>query len=429
MLVRAGYGLVWFEQAGISTPFTTPYFPFIQTVTARTLDNVKPAFVLADGPSTALGAGSRITPLPFTPDAGLGQGVFAVDRDLGSGFVQQWHVAWQRAFTSRVMLELAYVASNISRLGVPDTNINQLTVDQLALGPALVQPVANPLFGKVPRASSLGDPTIPLAQLLRPFPEHTTVSLYRNNVGRSRYRGFAAKIERRFSRGVSFQVSYTRSRLEDDASSVFDAAILTGPPTSFPAADSHNRALEWDVSNGDIPHAFAANAMWETPFGAARPRRLSGILGALANDWTVTAVVMWQSGVPLTVTQATNFNAFAGFGTQRPNVSGTPTLPAADRGISRWFDTSVFSIAPQFTIGNSSRNPVRGPDYRNVDLGLIRRVPLPRMNALELRAEVFNLVNTPPLGTPNTVLGTPGFGSITSAGDPRVVQLALKLWF
>jgi hypothetical protein len=97
--------------------------------------------------------------------------------------------------------------------------------------------------------------------------------------------------------------------------------------------------------------------------------------------------------------------------------------------MSRWFDTSVFSIAPQFTIGTSSRNPVRGPGYRNVDLALIRRVPLPGMNALELRTEVFNLTNTPPLGAPNTVLGTPGFGSITSAGDPRVMQVALKLWF
>jgi hypothetical protein len=90
---------------------------------------------------------------------------------------------------------------------------------------------------------------------------------------------------------------------------------------------------------------------------------------------------------------------------------------------------SAFAVAPQFTLGTASRNPVRGPGYRNADLALIKRTPAGERMNVELRAEVFNLTNTPPLGAPNAVLGTPGFGSITSAGDPRVVQLALKLIF
>ena len=59
----------------------------------------------------------------------------------------------------------------------------------------------------------------------------------------------------------------------------------------------------------------------------------------------------------------------------------------------------------------------------------MRRLPLPAGKVLELRAEVFNLTNTPPLSAPNTTLGAPAFGTITSAGDPRVVQLALKFLF
>lgn len=136
-----------------------------------------------------------------------------------------------------------------------------------------------------------------------------------------------------------------------------------------------------------------------------------------------------QSGVPIPVTQSTNFNAFAGFGVQRPNLVGDPELPADQRGPSRWFDTSAFGIAPQFTIGSSPRNPVRGPAYRRLDLALIRRVPTGAGTALELRAEVFNATNTPPLGNPNGVFGTASFGTITSAGDPRVVQLGLKWLF
>ena len=128
------------------------------------------------------------------------------------------------------------------------------------------------------------------------------------------------------------------------------------------------------------------------------------------------------------MTQTTNFNAFAAFGVQRPNLVGDPTLPANVRTVSQWFNTSAFAVAPPFTIGSASRNPVRGPSYRNIDVALMRRLPVGR-DAIELRAEIFNLLNTPPLGAPAAVLGAANFGTITSAGDPRVVQLALKFVF
>jgi hypothetical protein len=215
----------------------------------------------------------------------------------------------------------------------------------------------------------------------------------------------------------------------DDASSVFDASILTGPVANFPVADSFNRRLERDYSTGDIPHVLVASAVWDLPFGAGRPSRPSGVLGALVNDWTLTGVLTMQSGIPIAIAQTTNNNAFAGFGTQRPNMVGDPELPADERSVSRWFNTAAFVAAPAFTIGSSSRNPVRGPGYRSLDLALMRRVPLTASKALELRAEVFDATNTPPLGAPNTTVGAAAFGTITSAGDPRVVQLAVKFLF
>ena len=135
------------------------------------------------------------------------------------------------------------------------------------------------------------------------------------------------------------------------------------------------------------------------------------------------------SGMPLAIAQTTNNNAFAGFGTQRPNLVGDPELPSDERSVSRWFNTSAFTAAPAFTIGTSSRNPVRGPSYRNLDLALMRRVPLSGARALELRAEVFNATNTPLFLAPNTTVGAAAFGTITAAGDPRVIQLALKFLF
>lgn len=417
-VVRAGYGVVWQEQAGITTPFTTPFFPFIQTVTQRSLDNRNAAFTLATG-------AAGIAPVPLTPDAGLGQGVFAVDRDLGSGYTQQWNVGVQRALTRNIAFEIAYAGSKITHVGIPDTNINQLTTEQLALGSPLTQQVPNPCFGLVPVSSSIGGPTVSLAQTLRPFPCYTTVSLYRNNVGNTNYHALQAKIEQRFSNNLSFLIAYTRSQLIDEASSVFDATIQTGPVANFPVADSFNRKLERDVSNGDIPNVFVASFTYDLDFF----RGARGFAGKLLRGWSVNGIVNIQDGIPLALTQVTNFNAFAGFGTQRPNQIRDPRLPHGNRTTAAWFDTGAFTVAPQFTLGNSSRNPVRGPGYRNLDLAIIKRTDVTESVDVEFRTEIFNFTNTPPLGNPNVILGGPGFGTITTAGDPRVIQFGLKLNF
>ena len=289
--------------------------------------------------------------------------------------------------------------------------------------------MTNPYFGIIPRSSSLGDPTIPLAQLLKPYPQYTTVSLYRNNVGTTFYQGLSVKVQQRLSHGLSYLVAYTRSKLKDDASSVFDASILTGPIANYPVADSFNRKLERDYSTGDIPHVFAASATWDLPFGSDRALPGPAALRPIVNGWSLAGILTLQSGVPIAVTQSTNNNAFAGFGVQRPNLVGDPTLPSDQQTVSRWFNTRAFATAPQFTIGTASRNPVRGPHYRNLDVALVRRVPLQAARALEFRAEVFNLTNTPALGAPNGTFGSAAFGTITSAADPRVIQLAVKVLF
>jgi len=418
-VLRSGYGLAFFDQAGITTPFTIPQFPFVQTAAQATLDNKTPAFVLANGPA--------VQPVGPTPDAGLGQGVFSVDRGLSSGYVQQWNLTLQRELTPSLSFEVAYVGSKATHLGVPDVNLNQLTVDQLALGSALTQTVPNPLFGQVPPSSSIGGPTISQAQLLKPYPRFTNVALFRNNVGNSDYHAVQAKLEKRFSRGLTFLVSYTRSKLIDDASSVFDASIFTGPIANFPVADSFNRRLEQDVSNGDIPNYFVASWVYELPIGPGHTLHPSGVLGKFTNGWQISGIATVESGIPLALTQTTNFNAFAGFGTQRPNCVGDPAPDHATT--AAYFNPAAFAIAPQFTLGTCSRNPVRGPSYQDADLAFIKHTNITERYALDFRTEIFNLTNTPPLNAPNVVFGSAAFGTITSAGDPRVIQLALKLNF
>ena len=108
---------------------------------------------------------------------------------------------------------------------------------------------------------------------------------------------------------------------------------------------------------------------------------------------------------------------------------GDLELSSDERSTSRWFNTSAFAAAPAFTLGTSRRNPVRGPAYRNLDLAVMRQVRLTDGTALEIRGEVFNATNTPAFGAPNATVGAAAFGTITTAGDPRVVQLAVKFLF
>ena len=109
-VIRAGYGMVWFEQTGITTPFTMPQFPFVQTVGQQSQDNINPAFVLSNGPTVQVAAPN--------PNSGLGQGVFGVDRNVGSGYSQQWNFTVQKTLGRDLNFEAGYLGSKKDRKSV-----------------------------------------------------------------------------------------------------------------------------------------------------------------------------------------------------------------------------------------------------------------------------------------------------------------------
>ncbi len=408
-VVRAGYGMVWFEQTGITTPFTLPQFPFVQTVGQQTQDNINAAFTLANGPSVQVTAPN--------PNSGLGQGVFGTQRNNGSGYSQQWNFTVQRTFGQNLNFEIGYLGSKNTRLGLPEANLNQLPTADLALGSSLLTRVANPYYGQLPTSSSLDTPTIARQQLLRAYPRFTNVALFRNNLGNSSYHAAQAKLEKRFSQGLTFTFAYTFSKLIDDASSYFSQTIFTGPVLNTTgAADAFNRHLEKDVSSGDIPRVFSGGWVYEIP----KVWKISG--------WQIAGLVRVQAGDTVAVSQATNNNASLGFAVQRPNRISDPNTDP-NRSAVRWFNTAAFTNAPQFTIGTSSRNPVRGPGLQEADLMLGKTFRITERFAAEFRAEAFNVTNTPPLNDPNGSFGSPAFGSITSAGNPRDFEFAVKLHF
>jgi len=420
-VLRSGFGIVFIDQSGITTPFTVPQFPFIQNVQQKTLDNVNAAFALSKGPSVA--------PIPLSPDAGLGQSVYTVSRSAGSGYVEQWNLAVQRQITNNLSVEAAYVGSHIVHVGIPDFNLNQLTADQLAQGASLLTPVPNPYYGQLPISSPIGGKTVPAAQLLKPYPRFQNVAIYRNNTGSTNYNAIQAKVEHRFSHGLYLLFSYTHSKLIDAASSVFSTTVLSSPnSSSLIAADTYRPELERDSSSGDMPNVTSISGIYELPAGFGHSFASNGVMEKLLGGWTFNAIASLQSGMPVTVTQATNFNAFAGFVLQRPTIVGDPTLSPDQRTPARFFNTTAFTTTPQFAIGTASRNPVRGPAFRDLDLALVKHTKIKERTDVEFRAEIFNFTNTPAFAQPNGSFGSPAFGSIiATTTDPRVVQFALRL--
>jgi hypothetical protein len=408
-VIRSGYGMVWFEQTGITTPFTLPNFPFVQTLGQQSLDNLNAAFTLASGPTIQLTAPN--------PDSGLGQGVFGTDRNAGSGYSQQWNFTVQKTFGSSLNFEVAYVGSKNTHLGLPEANLNQLPAADLSMGAALLVRVPNPYFGQIPASSSLGAATITEQQLLRAYPRFTNVALFRDNVGDSEYDAVQAKLEERFSRGLTFTFGYTFSKLIDDASTYFSQTIFTGPVLNTTgAADAFNRKLERDVSTGDIPRVFTGGWVYQIP----RIWKISG--------WQIAGIVRVQSGDAVAISQATNNNSSLGYALQRPNRIADPNS-FGNRSATEWFNVAAFTTAPQFTIGTSSRNPIRGPGLQDADLMIGKTFRLKERMSFEFRAEAFNVSNTPPLNDPNASFGSAAFGTIISAGNPRDFEFAGKLHF
>ncbi len=414
-VIRSGFGIVFIDQSGITTPFTTPQYPFIQNVQQKTTDSYNAPFKLSNGPS--------VSPIALTPDAGLGQSVYTVNRKAGSGYVEQWNMAVQRAITNNLSFEVAYAGSHVVHVGIPDSNFNQLTAQQLAQGSVLTQTVANLYLSQL-AGTPLGTAKLSNAQLLKPYPRFQNVSIYRNNTGNTNYNAIESKVEQRLSHNLSLLFAYTHSKLMDDASSVFSSTVLSSPNTSsLVGADAYRPYLERDASNGDMPNVLTVSSIYALPKFAGH-----GIATGVLGGWQVQGILTLQSGMPVTVTQSTNTNSFAGISTQRPMQIANPALAPALRTAAHFFNTAAYATTPQFQFGNASRNPVRGPAYRDGDLSFIKHTALSERTDLEFRAELFNLTNTPGFAQPSGAYGTTAFGSITATvTDPRVAQFALRL--
>jgi hypothetical protein len=222
------------------------------------------------------------------------------------------------------------------------------------------------------------------------------------------------KAEKRYSKGLTFIVSYAYSK-----------TISLGDNSGV--QNILDVSAERAVSSQDLTHHFVGSAIYELPFGRGKEfgTHWSRITNAFLGGWSISPIVTVDSGFPVNLTVRGNPSNTGG--TDRPNINGNWQL--ADPTVQEWFSTSVFSKNAPLTYGDAGRNILRGPGLFNIDLAAHKAFQVTERISAELRFESFNATNTPALGNPNAQVGNPNFGTISSAGPPRDNQLGVKVLF
>ncbi|MCX6552077.1 MAG: TonB-dependent receptor [Acidobacteria bacterium] len=254
----------------------------------------------------------------------------------------------------------------------------------------------------------------------RPFyPDFTSIGQM-EATGSSNYEGVALGMERRLSKGYSVKASYTYGK-SYDVNSAAAAAGVSGLYTN-----PNDPMYDWGRSDFDRRHRFVGTVVWALPSLATAHPVVRYALG----DWQVSAIVVLESGTPFTVLAGSD-RSLDGAANDRPDQTGDPAL-SSDRPRSeqvlQWFNTSAFQLNALGTFGTAPRNSVTGPGNKTVNLALVKSFPVKRVR-LQLRAEAFNLFNWVNLGTPTNNLSSSLFGRITTAADPRIIQLAVRAVF
>src|SRR5262245_33990171 len=386
-VVRAGAGIYFAQPDGFDAQFSN-FFTGPPRANELTFlaNNVTPVARLSTGfPDLPAG-----TTIPNNSSIDL----FAVERI--TPYSQQWFLDAQRNLPLDIVLTVGYAGAG-TRHVFTSRNINApLTPDPAAL-----------------------------ANTRRRLRANFNAINVRENSSSSSYHSMTAKAERRFTNGFTLLSSFTWSHNID-----FVGELLNNGESIAPYRDHYNPGVERASSNQDRRLAFVTSFVYELPFGKGKKMLSSGAGAWLLGGWQLGGIASFLSGRPLTHT--INVDRQNNGGAVRGNWVSDPNLPASERTIDRWFNTAFVAPTPAGVgqIGNAGRNLIIGPGVKNFDFMLSRSFVMPfEGHSLQFRFESFNFTNTPAFGNPNTAVGAVNAGQITTAGDPRRIQFALKYVF
>ncbi len=442
-VVRGGYGLSFFPGNYTSNadlknvPFISVFSPNCQSALAVTIEQSVNGGVLPSGQNGACG-GPVAPTAPATFDAGLplpsapnvsnlaavpSLSFTAESPNFKSALIQQFNLQIEQQFGANV-LTVGYVGNIGQHLPETINDINQ---------PKPFNPDANPAGGARPTSTLL--PLLAGVGWLQ-------------SEGVSNYHALQTSFQRRFTKGLAFDGNYTWGKGLSDITG-FSAE---GGGRSWGNADpTRIRQIEYGVAENDIQNRFALSLNYAIPYG----KEFHGFKKEVLAGYQVNTIAVWQSGKPFdivnggggndvttqTIGGTTYQDAFSNRATpqnnggpDRPNIIGNPHL--SSKTMSKYFNTAAFAPQPVGAIGTTQRDALFGPHFRHVDLSLFKDFPITERVGIQLRAEAFNISNTPSYfindGSGSVQLGNSSFGSVQNTDpnyNPRQYQFALKAQF
>ncbi|HEX4946423.1 MAG TPA: TonB-dependent receptor [Blastocatellia bacterium] len=355
-----------------------------------------------------------VAPERFSP---LASRVNFTPRDTRTAYVQSWHLTIQRELPGSWLFDIAYVGNRSNKLIVLG-DYNQARPNN-ATDPAAGTPLQN----------------------RRPIPNFSFIQISFNG-GFANYHALQTKLERRFSKGLYFLNSFTWSKAIDNAAGHLEA--LNGDNSR---GNINNLFGDKGVSSYDQPINNTTSLVYDLPIG--KGRKFAGDIPTAADyvigGWRLTLINTMTSGLPVNLT----YGPTAAFQvstapTYRPNQTGQPLVNSGPVNPDAYLNINGVVVPTDRSqpFGNSGRNPARGPNFMQADLGLHKSFPLWKEGTnLEFRMEAFNLFNrtnfTTPDGNANNIrrdangvaIAGGSYGTIRATYPARQIQFALKLLF
>jgi hypothetical protein len=404
--IRGGAGFYYQAPNGVSFEDVVGIPPFapIVNITNTNFTNPYGAAGIADPFPASFGPVDPGSTVTFPQDISFTQ-IF--DRHFRLPQILTYNLTFEHEFGSNLFARLEYAGNHGSHLG----GTGDQEAGLLQLNPSIYIP---------------GQSTEDNIQQRRIYPNYGFIGSINSGVN-SNYNAGQFELEKRFAYGLSFQTNYTWSHaLNNFGPNGQEYLFGIGGINTCGCG----RQLDYGPDAGDDANVFRLSGNYALPHVPIR-----SVGSGLVNGWNLSFITNWQSGFPYTAF-AEDDNSFSGMGNDRPDIT-VPTIAqtklSANRShaelINEYFNVADFVPNAIGTYGNIGKNTLRGPRLFTTDFALLKTGKAGERVSYEFRAEFYNAFNNVNFGAPDGGLEDSNFGQISSANDPRILQMALKLKF
>lgn len=350
-------------------------------------------------------AGGNPFPTPYPPtknETFNPEGVYVnLPLNLHHSYMQQWDLSYQRQFGNNWLLSATYLGNKATHLWTSTEQDPAVYIPGSCAG----KPCSTVANTNSRRVLYLANPAAGSF--------FSTITLL-DDGDNSNYNALMLSLQHRFSNNFTLLSNYTYSHCLQDSQVIGDK--LAGNAYQNP----YNRNANYGNCDFDLRHNFNTSLVFESP------RLKNRLTNALLGNWQIAPLFSAHSGFWLSPVTGVD-NSLTGVGSDRPNLIGNPYIK--NTATRAWINPAAFVPNPLGTFGNAGADSLVGPGYFDIDTDVSRFFNIRESQRLELRFEFFNALNNVNFNNPDNNLHSPIFGTILSAGDPRILQFALKYYF